>query len=56
MCGRFTLTLEVPVLQQELGIKEVPDDWQPRFNIAPSQPIPVVRDSEARKIEMLRWG
>jgi putative SOS response-associated peptidase YedK len=56
MCGRFTLTLEVPALQQELGIKEVPSDWQPRYNIAPSQPIPVVLDSEARKIEMLRWG
>jgi putative SOS response-associated peptidase YedK len=56
MCGRFTLTLEVPALQQELGIKEVPADWQPRYNIAPTQPIPVVIDSEARKIEMLRWG
>ncbi|HSV86875.1 MAG TPA: SOS response-associated peptidase [Levilinea sp.] len=56
MCGRFTLTLEIPALQQELGIKEVPADWQPRYNIAPSQPIPVVIDSEARRIEMLRWG
>jgi putative SOS response-associated peptidase YedK len=56
MCGRFTLTLELPVLQQELGIKEVPSDWNPRFNIAPTQKVPVVIDSEARKIELLRWG
>jgi len=56
MCGRFTLTVELPLLQQELGIKEGPVDWQPRYNIAPSQPIPVVLDSEGRKIEMLRWG
>lgn len=56
MCGRFTLTLEIPALQQELGITAGPEDWLPRYNIAPSQAAPVVLDAEARKIELLRWG
>ena len=56
MCGRFILTLEASQLEQEFGIKEVPDGYQPRFNVAPTQSIATVIDAEERKIEMLRWG
>jgi putative SOS response-associated peptidase YedK len=56
MCGRFILTLEAPELEQEFGIKDIPADFGPRFNIAPTQPIPVVIDPENRRIEALRWG
>lgn len=56
MCGRFILTLEAPDLEQEFGIQSVPADWQPRYNIAPTQPVPAVIDPESRKIELIRWG
>jgi putative SOS response-associated peptidase YedK len=56
MCGRFILTLEAPELEKELGIKEIPPDWRPRYNIAPTQPVAVVTDPEARQIEFMRWG
>jgi putative SOS response-associated peptidase YedK len=56
MCGRFILTLDAPELEKEFGIRDVPADWQPRYNIAPTQPIPAVIDPESKKIELIRWG
>ena len=35
------------------------DDWSPRFNIAPMQPVPVIRQhpkDSVRLISALRWG
>ncbi len=56
MCGRFTITLEAPDLQENLGISEVPADWMPRFNVAPTQPVAAVLDLQTRRAEWLRWG
>jgi putative SOS response-associated peptidase YedK len=56
MCGRFTITLEAADLQQDLGITDMPSDWQPRFNVAPTQPVAAVLDANTRKAEWLRWG
>ena len=56
MCGRFTITLEPAFFQQELDLGKVPSEWTPRYNAAPSQNIPAVKDAQARNVEMLRWG
>ena len=56
MCGRFTITLEPAFFQQEFELGKMPSEWVPRYNAAPSQPIPVVKDSESRDVTMLRWG
>jgi len=56
MCGRFTLMIEAESLQSELGLGEIPGDWKPRYNMAPSQSIPVVADLQTRRVEMMRWG
>jgi putative SOS response-associated peptidase YedK len=34
------------------------DDWEPRYNIAPSQSVPVIRQTadSTRKLSLLRWG
>ena len=56
MCGRFTITLPASVIQEELELGEMPAGWEPRFNVAPSQPIPVVKDAEDRKVEWMYWG
>ena len=42
MCGRFTLRTPAKAIAEQFSLLEVPD-LQPRFNIAPSQPVPVVR-------------
>ena len=56
MCGRFTITLDGSDLQDELAIAEVPPDWRPRYNAAPTQPIGAVADMTTRKMEWMRWG
>jgi putative SOS response-associated peptidase YedK len=35
------------------------EDWAPRFNIAPTQPVPVIRQNpkeRVRELSMMRWG
>jgi putative SOS response-associated peptidase YedK len=56
MCGRFTIAFDIDDLSDELGIAEIPVDWQPRYNVAPSQPVLAVTDASTRKAEWLRWG
>jgi putative SOS response-associated peptidase YedK len=56
MCGRFTITISADTAQQELGIVEMPDNYQANYNAAPSQKIAVVADPVQRKAEWMRWG
>jgi putative SOS response-associated peptidase YedK len=53
MCGRATLSTPGDELREVFGLDDVPD-LPPRFNIAPTQPIAVIR--EPRRLELLRWG
>jgi putative SOS response-associated peptidase YedK len=56
MCGRFALTdapEEVAALFGYLGGEPFP----PRYNIAPTQPIAIVRqEHHARRFALVRWG
>lgn len=56
MCGRFTLTLDPGELQELLDLGPFVHIVQPRYNVAPSQPIPIVKDHEKRSVELYRWG
>jgi putative SOS response-associated peptidase YedK len=53
MCGRATLTATADVLKGYFGLDDTPD-LVARYNIAPTQPIAVVR--HAGRLELLRWG
>ncbi|MCX5742446.1 MAG: SOS response-associated peptidase [Proteobacteria bacterium] len=61
MCGRYTLTRQDGVVEEMQAILSVSAAhgawWRPRFNIAPTQPAPVVvaRDG-VRSLELYRWG
>jgi putative SOS response-associated peptidase YedK len=56
MCGRFVITLPPAALRQIFGYAEQPN-FPPRFNIAPTQPIPVVMiENGARHFRLMRWG
>jgi len=58
MCGRFTLFEADKILSKEFGVSGIPP-LSPRYNIAPSQPVAVVRATPAgsgREIALLRWG
>src|SRR5437763_5490314 len=57
MCGRFPLRTPARALAEHFGLPEQPTLF-PRYNVAPSQPVPVVRIGQAggRRLDALRWG
>jgi putative SOS response-associated peptidase YedK len=56
MCGRFTLTLDPEELREALKLGDMPPQWIPRYNVAPSQPVAAVTDAQTRAVDFLRWG
>jgi len=57
MCGRFILNSSPARLKDHFATANEPDA-KPRFNIAPSQPVPVVRPGESgnREFTTAQWG
>jgi putative SOS response-associated peptidase YedK len=55
MCGRFVITSPPEALRQIFGYFEQPN-FPPRFNISPTQPIPVVIEDSGRHFRLMRWG
>ena len=56
MCGRFVITSPPDALRQLFGYPEQPN-FPPRFNVAPTQPVPVVIvENGARHFRLMRWG
>lgn len=58
MCGRYTLHHPTSQVVMRFGVQEVlaaPADE--RYNIAPSQPIPVVvQENDKRELDAFQWG
>jgi len=56
MCGRFVITSPPQALRQIFGYAEQPN-FPPRYNIPPTQPIPVViTENGIRHFRLMRWG
>jgi putative SOS response-associated peptidase YedK len=57
MCGRYTLTVDASVLATLFNLEPL-FELSPRYNIAPSQPVPIVRagDDRDREWAWTRWG
>jgi len=57
MCGRYTLT-DPGDLLKELDVAAPPEPLAPRFNISPTQKVPVVRTGAEgqREVTLMRWG
>jgi len=56
MCGRYAITTAPEAMRQLFGYPEQPS-FPPRYNIAPTQPVPVVRiDQGKRQFALVRWG
>jgi len=57
MCGRYSLTTPADHLIEVFGVPPVTFDYHPRYNIAPSQDVPVVAsDRRGTRLALLRWG
>jgi len=56
MCGRYALNVQARILEEKFrALCKV--ELVPRFNIAPSQPVAIVRDMPAgREVDLVRWG
>lgn len=57
MCGRFALTLPPEAVRKYFGYADMPN-FPPRYNIAPTQPIAIMRADETglRRFGLVRWG
>jgi putative SOS response-associated peptidase YedK len=59
MCGRYRLSRRKEVLAEHFDTDFDDLDWEPRYNIAPTQPVPVIRRVEVhspRRAAMMHWG
>jgi putative SOS response-associated peptidase YedK len=56
MCGRYAVTT-VPEAMRALFRYLNSPDFPPRYNVAPTQPVPIVRVVEGqRELALVRWG
>lgn len=57
MCGRYTLTVEPSSLQQAFDLDNLPPaGLDARYNIAPSQPVPVITNQDPKTLTFFKWG
>jgi putative SOS response-associated peptidase YedK len=59
MCGRYRLSRRKQIIEEYFDCVSDELDWSPRFNIAPTQPIPVIRQNPKepiRELSLVRWG
>ncbi|HKV94230.1 MAG TPA: SOS response-associated peptidase [Candidatus Angelobacter sp.] len=58
MCGRYRLSRRKQIVEEYFDASGG-EDWIPRYNIAPTQPVPVIRQhpKEPRRVlSAMRWG
>jgi len=59
MCGRYRLSRRKQILEEHFNADFGEQDWTPRYNIAPTQPVPVLRqrpEKPKRVLSLMRWG
>jgi len=59
MCGRYRLSRRKQLVEEYFGTADSDYEWNPRYNVAPTQPVPVIRQNPkepARESSLMRWG
>ena len=59
MCGRYRLSRRKQIVEEYFDCGSDEPDWNPRYNIAPTQPVPVIRQNPkepVRELSLMRWG
>ena len=57
MCGRYSITTPPEAMTRLFGINGPVPNFPLRYNIAPTQPVPVVREvGDGRELTFLQWG
>jgi len=59
MCGRYRLSRRKEFIEEYFATDPSQSDWNPRYNIAPTQPVLTIRHvgrEPVRELSMMRWG
>lgn len=59
LCGRYRLSRRKQLVEEYFDSVSGDEDWSPRYNIAPTQLIPVIRQhpkEPVRELSLIRWG
>jgi putative SOS response-associated peptidase YedK len=59
MCGRYRLSRRKQLVEEYFDCGPSDDDWSPRYNIAPTQPVAVIRQhpkEPVRQLSLMKWG
>jgi putative SOS response-associated peptidase YedK len=59
MCGRYRLSRRKQLVEEYFDAADWQEDWSPRYNIAPTQPVPVIRQNPKepiREVSQMKWG
>jgi putative SOS response-associated peptidase YedK len=55
MCGRYSIFLDPHEVAERFDVA-VPDDFEPHYNAAPSQSLPVVTNHDPDRVSHQQWG
>jgi len=59
MCGRYRLSRRKQLVAEYFDTVPGDDEWNQRYNIAPTQPVPIIRQhpkEPRRELLLVRWG
>lgn len=59
MCGRYRLSRRKQLVEEYFDAVPGEEEWTPRYNIAPTQPVPIIRQNPKeprRELSLVRWG
>jgi putative SOS response-associated peptidase YedK len=59
MCGRYRLSRRKQIIEEHFDSVSSEEDWTPRYNIAPTQSVPIIRQhpkEPVRQLSLVRWG
>jgi putative SOS response-associated peptidase YedK len=59
MCGRYRLSRRKQLIEDHFDSVSDEPDWSVRYNIAPTQPVAVIRQhpkKPVRELSLVRWG
>jgi putative SOS response-associated peptidase YedK len=59
MCGRYRLSRRKQLVEEYFDAGSGEEEWNPRYNIAPTQPVPIIRQhpkEPRRELSLVRWG
>src|SRR5438552_14153430 len=56
MCGRYRLSRRKQIIEEYFDCDPKDEGGSPRYNIAPTQSVPVIRQHPIRQLSLMKWG